>query len=281
MGPAPAGPLQGRTIAVTEARRSRELATLIARLGGVPYAVPAVREVPRADLTPARRALDRICAGGADVIAFLTGVGARAVLDLAAREGQADALARALGRMLVAARGPKPVAVLRAAGVRVDVTPDPPTSEALLAALARRGLAGTTVAVQLAGDEPAALLDGLRAHGAAVLDIPLYEWALPESLEPLERLVRDVIAGGVDVVAFTSSPQVKHLFVVARRLGLDDQLAAALRGRVTVAAIGPVCRAALAEHGIAPTVEPDKGTMGALVHAIAARLESREPARGA
>ena len=43
---------------------------------------------------------------------------------------------------------------------------------------------------------------------------------------------------------------------------------------VTVAVIGPVCRAALAERGITPAVEPARGTMGALVHAIAERLSA-------
>src|SRR3989449_6688058 len=54
--------LGGRTIAITEARRASELATLIGRLGGVAYSAPAVVEVLRRDLGPARAVLDRICA---------------------------------------------------------------------------------------------------------------------------------------------------------------------------------------------------------------------------
>jgi len=265
--------LRGRTVAVTEARRAHELATLITRLGGTPYAVPALREVPCRDLGLARAALARICAGGVDVIAFLTGVGARAFLDLAAHEGRQAALLAALAGMLVAARGPKPVTVLRGAGVRVDVVPPEPTSESLLAALAARGLAGRVVAVQRYGEEAPALVAGLGAHGATVLEIPLYEWALPEDLAPLERLVRELVDGRVDAVAFTSAPQVAHLFLVARRLGLEAALAAALGERVVVAAVGPVCAAALEARGVVPAVRPARGTMGALVHALAAFLD--------
>jgi uroporphyrinogen-III synthase len=261
--------LSGRTIAITEARRASELATLIGKLGGVAYSAPAVVEVPRRDLGAARAVLERICAKEVSVVAFMTGVGTRAFFDLATRSGRRDDLLRALSALAVVARGPKPVAVLKEAGVRIDVVPSAPTSEGVLDALASYDLRGRTVAVQLYGDENRVLVDGLTARGARVLEIPLYEWAPPEDQELLTRLVDDLITGGIDVIAFTSSPQVRHLFLVADRRGLRDALAAGLRDRVTVAAIGPVCAATLREYGVTPHIQPEKGTMGALVHAIA------------
>jgi len=264
--------LRGKTIALTEARRASELATLVTRLGGVPYSAPAVREVPRRDRSPALAAIDRIARGEVGIAVFMTGVGTRALLDLAAEAGRREALLAGLGRALVVARGPKPIAALREAGVRPTVVPDEPTSAGVLSALAGLDLRRRRIAVQLSGDDSRLLLDGLRARGADVLEVPLYEWALPEDVGPLERLVRDVVTGGVDVVAFTSSPQVRHLFEVAGRLGLTEALTGALRERVLTAVVGPVCRAALAERGITDPVEPAKGTMGALAHAIAERL---------
>jgi uroporphyrinogen-III synthase len=269
-----ASSLRGKTIALTEGRRAAELATLVTKLGGVPYAAPAMREVPRRDRGPALAALVRIAAGEVGTIVFMTGVGARALLALAGEGGLNVTLRSALDRMLVVARGPKPVAALREAGVRVDLVPAEPTSDGVLQALATRDLAGQVVAVQLSGDDSPVLVDGLRARGASVLDVALYEWALPEDQAPLERLVQDVVAGRVHVVAFTSSPQVQHLFLVATRLGLAGELAAALRERVTTAVIGPVCRATLAERGIAPAIEAPKGTMGALLHRIADHLSA-------
>jgi len=268
--------LRGKTIAITEARRAAELATLITKLGGVPYSAPAVREVPRRDRRPALDVLERICRGEVAAIIFLTGVGTRAFLELATQAGKRGTLLKALERMLVAARGPKPVAVLRETGVRIDLVPKEPTSEGLLSDLPDQELRGKVVAVQLYGEENPFLVDSLRGRGATVLEIPLYEWALPEDQEPLVRLVRDLIGGRVDVVAFTSSPQIKHLFAVAGHLGLRDQLVAALRDKVTVAVVGPVCEATLAEDGIVPRVQPEKGTMGALAHAIADYLNKEE-----
>ena len=267
-GPAVAS-LGGKIIAITEARRAAELASLITKRGGVPYSAPAVREIPRRDLAPALDVLARMCRGEVSMIIFLTGVGTRAFLALAGEKGKRDALLTALEKMVVAARGPKPAAALRDAGVRLDLAPKEPTSEGLLRALAERDLGGKLVAVQLYGEDNPVLVEGLRARGATVLDIPLYEWALPEDQGPLIRLVRDLLDGRIDVLAFTSSPQITHLFAVAEQLGLRAELAGALRDKAVVAVIGPVCRATLAEQGIVPRIQPDKGTMGALVHAIA------------
>lgn len=264
--------LRGRTIAVTESRRAAELSSLITKLGGIPYSAPAVREVPCRDRRPALDVLERICRREVSAIIFLTGVGTRAFFGLASEAAKRELLFTALQGMLVVARGPKPIAVLREAGVRMDLAPSEPTSEGLLRALADRELRDETVAVQLYGEENPFLVEGLRARGATVLEISLYEWALPEDQAPLVRLIHDLIGGRIDVAAFTSSPQVKHLFAVAERLGLRDELTAALRDRVTVAVVGPVSKAALAEHGIVPRIQPDKGTMGALVHAIAQDL---------
>jgi len=261
--------LGGRTIAITEARRARELATLIGKLGGVAYSAPAVVEVLRRDLGPARAVLHRICAKEVGVVVFMTGVGTRALLDLATQAGRRDDLLHALTALTVVARGPKPVGVLREAGVHIDVVLSEPTSEGVLDALASSNLRGRTVAVQLYGDENRALVDGLTARGARVLEIPLYEWALPDDQTILIQLVHDLIAGRIDVIAFTSSPQVRHLVLVAEREGRRDALVAGLRDRVVVAAIGPVCAATLREYGVTPHIQPEKGTMGALVHAIA------------
>jgi len=264
--------LQGRTIALTEGRRAAELARLVEKLGGVPYPAPAVREVPRTDLGPATAVLGAIVRGEVAVIVFLTGVGTRAFFALAEPQGVTPALLDRLGQMLVVARGPKPAAVLRGAGVRIDVAPEEPTSDGVLAALASHDLAGKSVAVQLYGDDHVAVSDALAGRGARVLDIPLYEWAFPEDETVLERFVADACAGRIDVVAFTSSPQIRHVFAVAERLGRARELTRALDASVTTAVVGPVCAASLVERGITPKIVAPKGTMGALVHAIAESL---------
>ena len=142
-------PLRGRTIGITEARRSSELASLITKLGGVPVLAPSVREVPREDRRQAVSVIDAICRNELQMLICLTGVGTRALLALAQDGGKRDVLIQALQQMFVVARGPKPVAALREAGVRIDLVPSVPTSEGILSALEGQPLAGKQVAVQL------------------------------------------------------------------------------------------------------------------------------------
>ncbi len=265
--------LVGRTIAITEARRAREMAEHIRKLGGVAVVAPALQEVPAADQEPVREAIRRICAGRVQWASFLTGVGARAILETAGAMGCRQAFAAALTGMTVAARGPKPIAALREAGVRVDVVPEEPTSEGLVRALERHDLRGRVVALQLYGEPNPYLVGELARLGATVLEVQPYRWDLPADQGPLERLVLQLITGVVDAVSFTSGPQVRNLFAVAARLDLVQELRGALTSRVPVAAVGEVTEQALVAYGIVPRIRPPKPTMGALVLAIARALE--------
>ena len=105
--------------------------------------------------------------------------------------------------------------------------------------------------------------------GAKVMEISLYEWALPEDTEPLECAIRAIIKGHTDAVAFTTQSQVRHLLLVADRLGMKDALKVALNNRVVVAPVGPICVRALRDEGIASHVIPEHPKMGHLVVALA------------
>src|SRR3989442_13511118 len=102
------------------------------RLGVVAFWAPAVFEVLRRDLGPARAVLDGICAKEVGVVVFMTGVGAGALLDLAPEAGRRDDLLHALTALTVVGRGPKPVGVLREAGVHIDGVRGEPASEGVL-----------------------------------------------------------------------------------------------------------------------------------------------------
>ena len=96
---------------------------------------------------------------------------------------------------------------------------------------------------------------------------------MPETVEPIRALIVNVIDGRLDAVAFTSQVQCRHLFQIAREMGLADTLAAALNTRTTVAVIGPVCRAALKEHGVTSRVMPAVPKMRPLIAALAEYLD--------
>jgi uroporphyrinogen-III synthase len=264
----------GARVALLESRRGSEMAELVRRLGGVPRAAAAVREVPHLERVPAL--LDALDAGRFHVAIFLTGVGATRLLRQAQELGRLDETAAALRTLITVCRGPKPSAVLRQYNIDVTIrVPEPYTTTELLEALAAVPLEGRAVALLHYGEPNAPLAAALRARGARLEEVCLYEWQLPEDTAALADLIRDLIGGGVDAIAFTSQIQCRNLFAVAESLGLSNDLREALGSRLTVAAIGPVCVDALKHHGVTPHVVPTQSKMGLLVTELAQHLEAR------
>lgn len=218
--------------------------------------------------------LDALQAGRFDVAIFLTGVGASRLLREAQRLGRLDDTISALRSLTTACRGPKPSAVLRQYDVPVTIrAAEPYTTTELLAALASVPLTERVVVLLHYGERNEPLADALLQRGAVLEELCLYEWQLPEDTGPLASLVHEIVAGSIDAIAFTSQIQCRHLFAVAAQNRLSDQLAEALRTRVTVAAIGPVCVDALKRHGVTPQVVPTQAKMGFLVTDLAKYFE--------
>lgn len=266
--------LNNARVALLEARMPKELGDLVERFGGRPYFVPAVRESPLPRLEHVAPFLDTLCAGGFSVVIFLTGVGVTALLQEADRHGRLAEVLAALRQTRTVCRGPKPVAVLRRHQVPIGMTAaEPFTTAELLDALLAIELDGQAVGLVHYGERNVALAEALIARGAHLDELCLYEWLMPEDLDPLRMLVRELIDGPVDAVAFTSQIQCRHLFQVAADLGRSEDLINALNSRVVVAAIGPVCAAALQALGVTPRVQPAHPKMGPLIAALADYIE--------
>lgn len=266
--------LDGRRVALLEARRSSELSELVHRLGGEPRAAPAVREVPRLEQVPPF--LDALRSGKFQIAVFLTGVGVTQLLREAERLGRLDETVSALRAVTTVCRGPKPAAVLRQYDIPVAVrAAEPHTTAELLEAIRPLSLDGRSVALLHYGERNQALADALRARGAVLEELCLYEWQMPDDVAPLASLARDIVDGRIDAIAFTSQIQCRHLFAVAASVGLSDQLADALRTRVVVAAIGPVCVEALKSYGVTPQLVPSHAKMGFLVTELAEYVSAR------
>jgi uroporphyrinogen-III synthase len=259
-----------------ESRRASEMRGLIERHGGTCVSAPSMREVPVELDEEARTVAGRILDEDVDLLIFLTGVGCRALREAVETAGLAtgDAWVEALRHTRIAVRGPKPIAVLKEWGVPYAVAaPEPNTWKELLEVVAAdlgAELAGAVIALQEYGIPNPRLVSALQERGAEVLPIRVYAWAPPEDPAPLAEALREIAAGGIDAVTFTSGNQVHAVLAAARSLGIESELRAAL-GRVVVASIGPVCSEQLREVGIEPTFEPAHPKMGHLVKELLAR----------
>lgn len=261
-------PLEGRRIALLEARKQQELTNLVARLGGIATCAPAVREAAvGADIRPL---LSAIIEGRYGVAVLLTAVAFTALCDEADRLGMLPMLREAFGRMIIASRGPKPQLALRKQSLSASViSRSPHTSAELLQALAASTrLEGRSVLLLHYGERNDGISADLRALGASVDDVCLYAWQLPEDVTPIEAMVRSLLMGEFDALLFTTQVQCRHLLQIARSMGVEDELKQALLADVVVGAIGPVCAMALRAAGLVADVIPDLPNSASLVRSV-------------
>jgi uroporphyrinogen-III synthase len=253
------------------------MASIVSSYGGLPVSAPSMKEVPLESNPDAIAFADALERDEFDLVILLTGVGTRALVAVVEGvRGTRQSFLRALGRTKILARGPKPVAVLRELAVPVWLTaPEPNTWREVLSTLdAQRHdfpLASKRVAVQEYGASNPDLLAGLDARGARVTRVPVYQWALPDDLAPLESAVRAIAEGQIDVVLFTTATQVVHLLTVADSLGLRDAVRRGLETCI-VASIGPTTSEEMLAQGIEPDFEPTHPKMGFLVREAAERV---------
>lgn len=270
----PAGEgFHGLRVLTFESRRSAEIAKLIETYGGIPISAPAMREIPLSENKEALRFGRDLVAGSVDVVVFLTGVGARALLNIISSEQSPELFLDALRKVRIAARGPKPTAVLREWKVQIDITAaEPNTWRELLRSLddLPGGLHALRVAVQEYGVANPEFLAALRERGAIVRQVPVYQWALPLDTAPLLQAVRTIIEGAVDVILFTTGVQASHLFQMASEGSQKEKLRDALQEKM-IASIGPSTSEALESFGISPDMEPSHPKMGILVKEAAER----------
>ncbi len=263
----------GKRVLALESRRATETAELIRRNGGEPVVAPSMREVPLETNNDALLFAERLFSGTFDCMIFLTGVGTRYLATLVALRHGPDAFPSALRKITVVARGPKPIAALRELNVPVQVTvPEPNTWREIVAVMQERP--ERNLAVQLYGAYPKELLESLQTNGRTVTPVPIYTWALPDDTEPLKQAAMKLSAGHFDFVLLTSSHQIVHLMQVARDLGIEAAVHAALKN-TTVASIGPDTSNTLREFGIEPAMEPSHPKLGILVKEAAEYAPAR------
>ena len=254
-----------------ESRRAKEIAALIANNGGQPVVAPSTREVsaPNED---EQKLIRGILQGRFDAIIFMTGVGARALIQAAVSR---DEFLSALRKTRVIVRGPKPAAAMREFDVPITLTvPEPNTWREIVKALdedsGKLSFPGLRIAIQEHGEPSPQLCAALRERGAEVFPARVYRWELPEDTAPLRNAIRSLINNEIDVVMFTSSVQFVHAAKVAAEMGLEKQFKNALN-RVLVASIGPIASETLRESGVHVDLEPSHPKMGFLVKETAER----------
>ncbi|HZG91124.1 MAG TPA: uroporphyrinogen-III synthase [Pseudonocardia sp.] len=267
-------PLAGFTVGITAARRADELGTMLERRGAAVQQGAALRIVPVSDDTELAGATRALIARPPDITVATTGIGFRGWISAADGWGLGEDLLAALGRGRLIARGPKARGAVRASGLVDAWSPPSESSAEVLEYLLGVGVDGLRIAVQLHGEPLPDVVEALALAGAEVVEVPVYRWVPPADLGPLDRLIDAVLAGGIDVMTFTSAPAAAGLLARAAERGVRDGLVAALRGPVTAVCVGPVTAAPLEAVDV-PTLQPQRSRLGAMVRALEAELPTR------
>jgi len=265
-----AGAGEGLRVCSFESRKQSEIRALLERQGATVTVAPSMREVPLAENPEALAFAGRLFGGTIDVVILLTGVGTRALAEVVESRYDRGEFLAALQKCAIIVRGPKPAAVLREWKVRIDhQVPEPNTWRDLVRLLdAQVPVAGKRVAVQEYGVPNPELYEALAQRNAEVIRVPVYRWALPEDTGPLREAVQTTIAGGFDVLMFTSAQQLRNVLLVAEGAGARDAWLAAAR-KCVIASIGPTASETIREEGLPVDIEPEHPKMGHLVQAVA------------
>ena len=273
-------PLAGTTVVVTRPReQAASLAEPLEALGAEVLVVPTIRIVPRpwdeeiAATVHALADFQLVIFTSANAVRIFSDYLERAPAGPDGPGRPSPSPGSLLGAAALAAIGPATAAALEARGLTCDLVPDDFVAEGLLEALARRGLApaGARVLIPRAREARSVLPDALRALGALVDVLPIYDTVAADALAVPPRR-----SDAADYITFTSSSTVRQFAALMTRADPGDGRALAERlSGVRLCSIGPVTSETLRERGLTATVEARDYTAAGLAAAIVRDARSR------
>lgn len=248
-------PLSGLRVVVTRSEhQSAGLATAFERAGARVELLPLLAVVPPADSRLVERAAGDLASY--DWLVFTSVNAVEAFLPLTGPL-RTD--------LRIAAVGPATAAALRTFGSEPHLTARKAEAEGLAADLGPH-VAGGRVLLPQAADARPALLQGLRAAGAEVVALAVYDKRLPE--EAPARAAELFSAFPLGWVTFTSPRIVRH-FAELLGDGWNPR-----RGELRAISIGSVTSAELRHRGVEPAAEArrpgDEEMVAAVLRAVQA-----------
>ena len=243
LAPAGRGPLAGRTVVVTRARaQASDLRGALEALGARVIEMPVIRIQPTT--------------ASPQVSAAMAAMGQHDIVVLTSPNG-VDARHLRPDQTFVAI-GPATADALLGIGIRADVVPERFVGEAVLEALAGTPVEGRRVLIARARHARPVIADGLRARGAIVDDVPLYETV---AVRPPDGVVQAAL--DADIITFTSSSTVTNTLDV-----LDPGQRARLAAGPVVASIGPITSQTARDAGLEVAVEAGTSDIPGLIEAV-------------
>jgi uroporphyrinogen III methyltransferase / synthase len=251
-------PLFGKRIVVTRAReQASSLSEQLRELGADPVEFPTIRITPMEDFAEMDTALDQL-----SDYRWVVFTSANGVISVFSRLSQKGRDARTFAATRVAAIGPATADALLSRGIHADFVPSRYVAESVAEEWPERNMTGQRVLLARAKEAREFLPERLRAMGATVDVVPVYQTVRDASAA--EDVRRQLLAGDIDAVTFTSSSTVRNF---VESLGEAPAVADMMKD-VTVACIGPITADTARELGLDPSLIAEEFTVEGLVQEL-------------
>lgn len=199
-----------------------------------------------------------IMEGAADYVIFTSANGVEFTL---LKLNSTDEFIDQLNETKVVAVGPKTKEALLKNGINVSLMPDSYSSEGLVGLFS--GIEGSVIEIARSSHGAPELVSGLRGKGATVHETQVYEIIRPKD-ERHEMLMKEALAGKIDIFAFTSSMMVRNFMAIAEDMGIKDEIIRVMNEK-TVAAIGKPTSETLSGFGVNVRIMPERYTFEELL----------------
>ncbi len=240
-------PLFGKTIMVTrEKEASSEFSELLGSCGAKTVEFPAIEIKPVRDTKAQQLSVKNL--EDYDFLVFTSVNGVSNYFEVLASHGKDS---RDLKGKKIITIGEKTSEELLKYNLAPDYMPTVYTAEGIISLAEKLDLAGKKVLIPRALVAREILPETLRAMGATVEVLCVYETLVPDyTKEELDLMKTKLSAAEIDLVTFTSSSTVTNFFSL---LGKDPELFS----KTGFACIGPVTAATLLGYGFTPAVTAD------------------------
>jgi uroporphyrinogen-III synthase len=205
---------------------------------------------------------ERIMEGAVDYVIFTSANGVEFTL---LKLNSTDEFIDQLNQTRVVAIGPKTKDALLKNGISVSLMPDSYSSVGLVEMLSgiEAGIEGSVIEIARSSHGAPELVKGLIGKGAKVHEIQVYEIIRPRD-ERHEKLMKEALAGKIDIFAFTSSMMVRNFMAISEDMGIKDEIIRIMNEK-TVAAIGKPTSEMLSGFGVRVGIMPECYTFEELV----------------
>ena len=239
-------------------------------MGGIAYVAPMI-EITAPEGGELAEFIQKTASGCFDKLIFLSVNSVRFLFEEAKWDGKLDQLIKGINASGVLVIGTRTLRELIDHGVMNNVVARIQSTDGVLEAIGGE-LKGLSIGIPRSSMANSELGDALKERGAQVTEVTAYISSPPADRSRAIELIKDLEAGKVDAVTFTSASTAKNLAKIAEEEKMLGELHEGL-GMTVVAAIGPRAKGAIVELGFNVDIVPENHSIRDLVEALVSNLK--------